>query len=266
MGLRDCHIEPTSCKLSVAEAFGRAALSYDRHAAFQRDVGHQLLAMMPLSLVGKRVLDLGCGTGYFSKCLLERGATVVCADISNEMLNQARERCGTGNISYTLCDAEAMHFPDHSFDYVFSSLALQWCEDLAVPLAEIKRVLNPKGVGYFSTLLDGSLIELAQAWSKVDTHQHVNRFISCNRVKLALAQSEATYHHLSLQTITQRYSSALDLMRDLKGIGATYVHGRNKGLVTRSSLAQVEKEYRAISGNVDLLPATYQVCFGMLQP
>jgi malonyl-CoA O-methyltransferase len=266
MGLRNRHVEQPCCKLSVAEAFGRAALSYDHHAALQRDVGHQLLAMMPLSLQGKKVLDLGCGTGYFSKCLLERGASVVCGDISNAMLEQARYRCGMEKVSYVLCDAEAINFPDHSFDYVFSSLALQWCDDLAVPLKEIKRVLNPKGVGYFSTLLDGSLNELVQAWSKVDTHQHVNRFISCNRVKLALAQSEATSHHLSLQTITQRYSSALDLMRDLKGIGATYVQGRSKGLVTRSSLAQVEREYRSISGNVELLPATYQVCFGMLQP
>jgi malonyl-CoA O-methyltransferase len=266
MGLNQAHREGGYCKLSIAEAFGRAALSYDNHAEFQRNVGRILLEMMPSSLHGKRILDLGCGTGYFSKYLLDQGAELVCGDISGQMLEQARQRCGTERVSYVLCDAEALLFADESFDYVFSSLALQWCDDLAVPLTEIKRVLKPDGSGYFSTLLDGSLQELATAWSKVDTHQHVNRFISRNRVKLALAQSEVSHHHLSLQTITQRYSSALALMRDLKGIGATHVQGRPKGLVTKESLERVELEYRAISGNEGSLPATYQVCFGMLQP
>ncbi|MGX9418301.1 malonyl-ACP O-methyltransferase BioC [Vibrio sp. RC27] len=266
MDLNHTYIDSAVCKKSIAAAFGRAASSYDNHAKFQRNVGYQLLDLMPQSLCGKRVLDLGCGTGYFSQRLLERGAEVVCGDISVEMLEQARLRCGTNNVTYSLCDAEAMNFADDSFDYVFSSLALQWCDDLSAPLAEIKRIIKPEGVGYFTTLLDGSLIELSQAWSKVDSYQHVNRFISRNRVKLALAQSEVSSHHLSLQTITQRYSSALALMKDLKGIGATHIQARPKGLFTRETLDKVELEYRAISGNEDFLPATYQVCFGMLQP
>lgn len=258
--------ETRYCKQSIAVAFGRAAPNYDNHAALQRNVGKQLLALMPSSLEGKRILDLGCGTGYFSKYLLDQGAELVCGDISVQMLEQARQRCGTKGVSYVVCDAEALEFVAESFDYVFTSLALQWCDDLTVPLKEIKRVLKSGGTGYFSTLLDGSLEELACAWSKVDAHQHVNRFISCNRVKLALAQSEVSHHHLSLQTITQRYSSALALMRDLKGIGATHVQGRPKGLVTKESLERVELEYRAMSGGEEMLPATYQVCFGMLQP
>ncbi len=256
----------TGCrKQAIAEAFSRAAASYDSHAEFQRQVGHQLLSMMPSSLEGKRILDLGCGTGYFSQCLLERGASIVCGDLSPQMLEETKRRCGSdGAIEYALCDAEDMPFADHSFDYVFSSLALQWCDDLSVPLKEIYRVLKPKGCAYFSTLLDGSLDELKQAWRKVDSYQHVNRFIPRNKVKLALAQSGATEHHLFLQTITLRYASALTLMKDLKGIGATHVQGRGKGLISRDTLAQVEKAYRDVCGMEDNLPATYQVCFGVI--
>lgn len=254
----------TITKQAIAAAFSRAAASYDNHAAFQREVGHQLLDLMPDKFCGKRVLDLGCGTGYFSRHLLEAGADLVCADLSAEMLRQAQQRCGSENAEFTLCDAESMPFADASFDYVFSSLALQWCDDLAVPLKEIRRILKPGGTACFSTLLEGSLFELNHAWSEVDSHQHVNRFISRNKVKLALAQAGYPKHHLFLRTITLRYASAFALMKDLKGIGATHVEGRAQGLVSRRSLIRVDAAYRAFCGLEEGLPATYQVCFGVL--
>jgi len=52
-------------KAAIAHSFSRAAKHYDVHAAFQRDVGQRLLDKMPRNLVGKRVFDLGCGTGLF---------------------------------------------------------------------------------------------------------------------------------------------------------------------------------------------------------
>ncbi len=45
-------------KLAIAQAFGKAAKSYDQHAAFQREVGHKLLDKLPQDLSGLRVLDL----------------------------------------------------------------------------------------------------------------------------------------------------------------------------------------------------------------
>jgi len=55
-----------SDKAAIAQAFGKAAQSYDRHAAFQRDVAQRLLAKLPDNLSGWHILDLGCGTGYCS--------------------------------------------------------------------------------------------------------------------------------------------------------------------------------------------------------
>ena len=253
-----------SDKSAIAEAFGRAAHTYDQHAAFQRDVGERLLAKMPSDLTGRIVLDIGCGTGYFSKLLLERGAHVVCFDLSEQMLETAKERCGDEKVTFQQGDAEQLPFSSNSFDFVFSSLALQWCDDLSVPLREIKRVLKPTGVGYLSTLLDGSLCELKQAWAKIDSYQHVNEFISTNQVKIALAQSECHNHHLDLAAITVWYDSAFALMRDLKGIGATHVNGRAHGLTGRKALVQVEREYQTYRNHQGLLPATYQVCLGVI--
>ncbi|PJC87650.1 malonyl-[acyl-carrier protein] O-methyltransferase BioC [Vibrio sp. HA2012] len=252
-------------KAAIAEAFGKAAQHYDQHAQFQRDVGTLLLAMLPQTLEGLKVLDIGCGTGYFSQQLAERGARVTAADLSPAMLKEARNRCGHCIQDYRQADAESLPFPDQTFDLVFSSLALQWCHDLAVPLRELRRVTRSGGRILFSILMDGSLEELKQAWAKIDTHQHVNQFLSRKEINIALAQSSSDKHHLDLRAIRVWYSSAFELMRDLKGIGANYVNGRSHGLTGRRALLNVEHEYQRFKNNMGLLPATYQVCLGAIE-
>ncbi|MEZ8484207.1 malonyl-ACP O-methyltransferase BioC [Vibrio splendidus] len=252
-------------KSAIAEAFGKAATTYDKHAEFQRDVGHRLLDKLPRDLSGLKVLDLGCGTGYFSEQMVKRGAEVVCADLSVGMLERAEQRCGASVSLYQQADAEQLPFEGGCFDIVFSSLALQWCDDLSSPLKEMMRVVAVGGRVIFSTLLDGSLFELEKSWSKIDAHQHVNHFITINQVKIALAQSSCTAHQLDLPTITVWYDTAFELMRDLKGIGANHVSGRSQGLTSRRMLQLVEREYREFKNHQGFLPATYQVCLGVIQ-
>ncbi|USD64373.1 malonyl-ACP O-methyltransferase BioC [Vibrio sp. SCSIO 43136] len=251
-------------KQAIQEAFSKAAKCYDQHAQFQRTVANRLLDKLPNSLQGLKVLDLGCGTGFASQLLANKGAKVIAADLSEAMLEQSRLRCENLDVDYQQADAEQLPFKDNEFDIVYSSLALQWCQDLSVPLKEMKRVTKPGGSVLFSTLLDGSLEELKSAWLKVDSYQHVNDFISPKQVKLALAQSECALHHIDSQPITVCYSTALALMKDLKGIGANHVQGRSQGLMTRKSIARLEQEYSKQRNSQGQLPATYQVCFGVI--
>jgi len=252
-------------KQLIANAFSRAANSYDQHAQFQRDVVDQLMSYLPGNIHGMHVLDLGCGTGYVTKQLLKRGANVTCIDISPVMLDIARCSLGSHNVNYICADAENMPVEDNVFDVVISSLVLQWCNDLSMSFNEIKRVMKPHGIGYFTTLLSDSLHELRWAWSQVDEYQHVNMFKSLKRVKLALAQSGIENHQLDLQEIVVWYTSAIALMKDLKGIGATYVDKRRKGLISHRMLYAVEQEYQNFCNSAGLIPATYQVCIGVIR-
>ncbi|MGF1723846.1 malonyl-ACP O-methyltransferase BioC [Photobacterium nomapromontoriensis] len=262
-------------KQAIADAFGKAAKHYDKAAAFQRDVGHQLLAKLPMVREDNcQVLDLGCGTGYFSELLFHQGLRVCAADLSPEMLQQAYVRCGE-NIRYLEADAENLPLSDNQFDIAFSSLALQWCDDLSVPLRELRRVVKPGGYIVFSTLVEGSLRELAQAWQQIDQYQHVNTFLSPKAIKLALAQSGCTAVNLEFKPITMFYNSAVELMKDLKGIGATHLQpvqgpqvqgqqGRKAGLAGRKTILALEDAYNTFRDNNNQLPATYQVCFGVI--
>ncbi|KJG11452.1 malonyl-ACP O-methyltransferase BioC [Photobacterium kishitanii] len=256
-----------SKKQAIANAFGRAAQHYDKSAAFQRQVGHQLLSLMPTrssAISTPRVIDIGCGTGYFSAMLHQQGFAVTAADLSTAMLLQAQQRCGK-DCQYLQTDAEKIVMADHSYDLAFSNLALQWCDDLSVPLRELRRVVRPEGRIFFTTLIDGSLGELKQAWSQIDTQQHVNTFKSQHVIAAEIARSGLVIEALEYKPITVYYPTAMKLMKDLKGIGATHLHQqRQSGLVGRQTFIDLEDAYERFRLDNGLLPATYQVCFGVL--
>ena len=127
-------------KRQVAASFSRAATSYDSVAELQRDVGQQLLDRLPASIMPERWMDLGCGTGYFTRALGTRFGEVtgLALDIAEGMLNHARPQGGAAH--FIAGDAERLPLQASSCDLVFSSLAVQWCDQFASVLAEALRL------------------------------------------------------------------------------------------------------------------------------
>ena len=127
-------------KQDLAERFGKAASVYDQYALLQQQVGDTLIELLPEGLFVQG-MDLGCGTGFFLPQLAARCQRLLAVDLATGMLRQASQR---GVDAYFICgDAEQLPLMDHSLGLVYSTLALQWCEQLPVALAEIYRVLRP---------------------------------------------------------------------------------------------------------------------------
>jgi ubiquinone/menaquinone biosynthesis C-methylase UbiE len=105
-----------------------------------------------IDLQGKDVLDVGCGTGVLSLLALQKGAAkVVCGDISNHMLKQARVKAdkqgyGFDRIDFRQLDAESLPFEDASFDVVMTGMALGLIPDQDKAVKEMVRVLRPGGL------------------------------------------------------------------------------------------------------------------------
>lgn len=263
--IAEYELSSASCKTRISNAFSRAASTYDNHALLQRQVGEALLEKMPTNLEGATVLDLGCGTGYFSLKLKARGANVICVDLSEKMLLKATERCGHEGVVYIRADAENLPIAFHSVDFIFSSLALQWCEDLCLAFKECKRILKHDGRCYFSTLLDGTLHELKSAWETIDLNRHVNEFLKEEDLNLGLERANCKIYNLDLPVNKLWYDSSIELLKDLKGIGATHVSGKATGLTKKAMLEGLEEAYQVFRDNNGKLPATYHVCIGEIQ-
>jgi ubiquinone/menaquinone biosynthesis C-methylase UbiE len=100
---------------------------------------------------GQRVLDVGCGTGYFAGLLADAvgpNGLVVGVDASPEMIEYASNHRGRrGNCQFQVGNAESLSFPPEDFDVVVSSLFMHHLPSDLQPtaLAEMRRVLRPGG-------------------------------------------------------------------------------------------------------------------------
>ncbi|SIN82597.1 malonyl-ACP O-methyltransferase BioC [Salinivibrio sp. ES.052] len=250
-------------KQAIARAFGRAAPHYDDSATLQRRVGQRLMAFAKHDRRDMRegtVLDVGCGTGYFAQRWLTQAKTVIGLDLSAPMLATAKARCGDAMLGLQ-ADAEHLPLADNSVDLAFSSLALQWCDDLHVPLAELSRVVKPGGQILVSTLLAGSLCELDSAWQQACGASRVNRFISLSSLQQATQTAGLAHATIYQQSEQLTFANAHAVMKSLKGIGATYRPQGvgQQGLATRAQFSAVEKAYQRFALAADTLPATYQI-------
>ncbi|MEM6996219.1 MAG: class I SAM-dependent methyltransferase, partial [Myxococcota bacterium] len=133
------------------EQFARRYAKYAKHkphnAAYERPA---TLSLLP-ELAGRRVLDAGCGPGLYADELLARGAEVVAADVTPEMIDLARERIGDRATLHVADLSQPLTFAaDEEFDVVVSPLMLDYIEDWQPVFAEFFRVLRPGGLLVYS--------------------------------------------------------------------------------------------------------------------
>lgn len=113
---------------------------------FYRALAARTIAELPYPLAGRRVLDLGCGTGWFSAALREAGAEVVGLDLDLDDVRQAR----SNGQAVLHADGRCMPFADDTFDGVLCSNLLEHTPDPGLILADCARVTRPGGWIYMS--------------------------------------------------------------------------------------------------------------------
>jgi malonyl-CoA O-methyltransferase len=268
----------------IRRAFDRAAESYQQYAVLQTEVCNRLLEKLEVvKLSPQLILDAGTGTGAAIPTLFARykKAQVVTLDLSENMLLKANQHRNFLRAPQAVCgDLEELPFADDSFDLVFSSLSMQWCNDLNAALLEAKRVLKPGGLYVFTTFGPDTLKELRHSWSKVDNNNHVNQFVDMHDIGDALLQDGFAEPVMEAEIITVTYDSVDRLMRDLKAIGANVTAdstmaaadadssadfvgqaSARQGLGGKSMLHAVRQGYEKFRRD-NVLPATYEIIYG----
>lgn len=102
---------------------------------------------------GKKILDAGCGEGYNTRLMAQKGAQVTGVDISSRMIELAREeeeRNPVGITYHVVSVSELSLFERESFDMVVSFMALMDAPDYEGALSEFFRILRKQGELYFS--------------------------------------------------------------------------------------------------------------------
>lgn len=258
----------------VKRAFTKASDSYDAHAVLQREIADRLLAHLAFTkLEPKRIVDIGCGTGYFTRLLRRKykKATIIAADLSEAMVNttrtsHARRLPWHGRHLHAATDAINLPFKSGSFDLVCSNLTMQWVASPEQMLKEMRRVLAPGGLMLFSTFGRRTLTELRQTLAKIEPERagHVLPFPDVTTLGDALTKLPVEMSVTDTDLFTLTYPDTISLIRELKGLGASAaaIRGRKSGLYGRSLIKQLEQEYVAQYSTEDgQIRATFEALY-----
>jgi len=142
-------------KTQVSNAYTEWAPDYDEYAEkfnmATRKVYPAFEVILRVIANGKKGLDLGCGTGTVTQIASKYAKEIIGIDLNDGMLKMAlQKKTFGGKLSFMKGDiTDRLDFPDGTFDFVISSLAMNHVRDIEPVIAEVSRVLKPDGVFIF---------------------------------------------------------------------------------------------------------------------
>lgn len=131
-------------------SFDRASDFYERTRALEPEVMDRLVGMIAAELEGRKTLEMGAGTGRFTRPLAAAGIDLVALDISPNMLGKLVESDRSRTIGAVLADATKMPFHDAPFDAVLGIHVLHLIPDWRAAVDEAIRVTRPGGILLFN--------------------------------------------------------------------------------------------------------------------
>jgi SAM-dependent methyltransferase len=208
----------------------------------------------------ERAVDLGTPGGALRRRLADSGrvGTIIAANL---LAHSTREQLAI------VADEEMLPFQEGSLDLVVSGLSLHFVNDLPGALAQIARALKPDGLLLAALLGGDTLMELRQAFAAAEAEiedgvsPRVAPFADLRDVGGLLQRAGFALPVVDVERITVRYDSPLDLMHDLRRMGATNVlRERRRQPLRRATLARMMEVYGARFADVDgRIRATFEI-------
>ena len=242
----------------IKNNFNKSAASYANHAFIQKEISIRLTEKISaINIKPKIVADLGAGIGIFTNNLLKNmpESKILSIDFAQQTLER-------NNAKIKICaDVERIPISENSVDLMTSNLMLQWCDNLDVFFAQCYRILKPNGLIIFSTFGPDTLKELKASYLDANLNPSVNTFIDMHDIgdKILLSGFEGPV--MEMEMLTLMYENVIDLMKDLKGIGAQTVKNKKQSIIGKNKFNNIIKMYEKYRRN-GKLPATYEVIYG----
>ena len=133
----------------------------------------RILREQNADILGKTLLDVGCGGGILAEAFARLGMRITGIDPSASSVETARRHAGGQGLSidYSVGAGESLPFADASFDYVSCCDVLEHVQDVNAVLTEVDRVLKPGGIFFYDTINRTALswlflIKIAQEWPR----------------------------------------------------------------------------------------------------
>ncbi|MES3040078.1 MAG: methyltransferase domain-containing protein [Pseudomonadota bacterium] len=262
----------TAWQATLRRRFDRAASGYEALAQLQQQSGERLAeAVMRQAAFQKtqRILDLGCGTGWLLRHLLqqwpaEQAPSMFALDLSEGMLQasdwQSPTTAGTcaGAIKRVCADASSLPFANASIDLVVSNFALHWCDDPAQVLAEMHRVSTIDGRAFCVIPVAGSL------GARGDQAGQGASLRDLQDWQQAAAQSPWQLVSSDVEQWVEHHETPAAWLNTLRALGVTARRAAASGLSGRAAYAELQRNLE-LAREPAGIPLRYQVWRVQLQ-
>ena len=247
-------------KKIIKRNFSKYARQYDKYSLIQRSCALRLISKLGNTNF-KSILDIGCGTGIYTRFLRDRfrGARIKAIDISDDMIEVAKEKLPDKKTEFIVGDAETMDFKEE-FDLITSNASLQWFTNLEKTLIKHKMLLSEKGVIAFSMFGPETFSELSESLKELfgkDSFISSHSFVTNSELRKILKN---LFNNVTVEDArySRRYGSLAELLKSIKYSGIRGRGANRKTVWVQGVMKELEKIYLDKFKNI---VARYQVFF-----
>ena len=239
---KSTHLPEPNFEQKVIESFSKHVKTYDRHAQLQRSMAERLAATIP-NPFPQKVLEIGCGTGVFTRHLLARSpSTLILNDIAPPMIEHLKNHLKVPSNSRILAgNAERIQIP--KVNLIAGNAVFQWFQNPQTTLQRFHNSLGKEGYLAFSTFGPKTLEE----FRNTAHFQGPTNLLSQKRWKTLLTQ--AGFELLTFETETRQifFEDTKALIKNLQQIGAAPLRILKPGEL-RQLIREYDREYSSPQG------------------
>lgn len=247
-------------KKVIEENFSKHAREYDQHSRVQNFCASRLIKEIKANSFSN-ILDIGCGTGNYTKLLRNRFplAKIKAVDISAEMIEVAKDKLEDTRIEFVVADAENLSLKKR-FDLISSNTSFQWFQDLKSDLTKYKQALGKGGLILFSTFGPKTFYQLHSCLEEFlgkALSISASNFLKREEVEKIL-KGIFSEVEVKEEEYNQNYDSLLELLENVRCTGTRGNGLKEEIFWTPRRITSIEEIYKK---KFERIVATYQMFF-----
>ena len=251
---------------TVAHRFSARAHTYADYAHVQRMLAQQLCTLMPVEQPATPILEVGCGTGLLTQCMIRKwpGADIHAVDIAPGMIRRAQQLLpDSRHVRWIVADAAHYRSPT-PYALVASNCAMHWLHPFQDGLRNLSGLIAPGGIIATAVMLEGTLSELREARLRAAPHKPpAGRLPTFDEVEDGLRANGLQITNSTEEKKETSNLSAREILRMVHDQGLTGGHvSRSHAPLSRRELENLVNEYEFNFRTSDgFVRASYRVGF-----